>query len=76
MIIIFFKKMCEVIIGGVVPFKKMCEMMVGVAIPFKKMCKIYFAWVRIQLSRLELIKGFYEERHKGGFVNNYKEENF
>jgi hypothetical protein len=42
-------------IGGAVLFKKMCEMMVGAVIPFKKMCKIYFAWVSIQLSKLELI---------------------
>jgi hypothetical protein len=34
----FFKKMCEVMIGGAATFQKMCEMMVGVVIPFKKMC--------------------------------------
>jgi hypothetical protein len=39
------------------------------------MCEIYYAWVRIQLFKMETtIKGLYEEGHRGGFVESCRKE--
>jgi hypothetical protein len=37
------------------------------------MCEKYYAWVRIQLFKMDMtIKGLYEEGHRGGFVESFR----